>query len=45
MGHARETKKIIERVKPFDKIKMIWFDLSVYYDLSSVQIHKTLYKF
>ena len=24
---------------------MIWFDLSVYYDLSSVQIHKALYKF
>ncbi len=22
-----------------------WFDLSVYYDLSSVQIHKALYKF
>ncbi len=22
-----------------------WFDLSVYYDLSSVQIHEALYKF
>jgi len=26
-------------------LKLIWFDLSVYYDLSSVQIHKALYKF
>jgi len=24
---------------------LIWFDLSVYYDLSSVQIQKALYKF
>ncbi len=24
---------------------MIWFDLSVYYDLSSVQIHEAFYKF
>jgi len=24
---------------------LIWFDLSVYYDLSSIQIHKALYKF
>jgi len=26
-------------------ISLIWFDFSVYYDLTSVQIHEALYKF
>ncbi len=41
----RQTRLCLFCNLNYKKAKVDWFDLSVYYDLSFVQIHNALYKF